>query len=103
MLAVLGFPHLQHTKALPLPRLLDVLELVLGTVASVGALFVLVMAYRRQRLAGVADDRDQQRALLDAHGVPSLRVRWEIRDELNEAFLALGCALMCWRRLRSLC
>ncbi|MFB4304299.1 pentapeptide repeat-containing protein [Actinomadura sp. NTSP31] len=66
VLAVLGFPHLQHAKALPLSQLLDVLKLVLGTVASVGALFALVMAYRRQRLAEVADDRDQQRALLDA-------------------------------------
>ncbi|WP_344282920.1 pentapeptide repeat-containing protein [Actinomadura napierensis] len=66
VLAVLGFPHLQHTKALPLSQLLDVLKLVLGTVAGVGALFALVMAYRRQRLAEVADDRDQQRALLDA-------------------------------------
>ncbi|WP_433136418.1 pentapeptide repeat-containing protein [Actinomadura nitritigenes] len=66
VLAILGFPHLQHTKALPLSQLLDVLKLVLGTVAGVGALFALVMAYRRQRLAEVADDRDQQRALLDA-------------------------------------
>ncbi|MBD2897862.1 hypothetical protein amrb99_68290 [Actinomadura sp. RB99] len=66
VLAVLGFPHLQHTKALPLSQMLDVLKLVLGTVAGVGALFALVMAYRRQRLAEVADDRDQQRALLDA-------------------------------------
>ncbi|WP_200842484.1 pentapeptide repeat-containing protein [Actinomadura sp. K4S16] len=66
VLAVLGFPHLEHTKALPLSQLLDVLKLVLGTVAGVGALFALVMAYRRQRLAEVADDRDQQRALLDA-------------------------------------
>jgi hypothetical protein len=36
-LAVLGFPHLQHTEALPLSQLLDVLK----------------------RLAEVADDRDQ--------------------------------------------
>lgn len=66
VLAVLGFPHLQHAKALPLSQLLDVLKLVLGTVAGVGALFALVMACRRQRMAEVADDRDQQRALLDA-------------------------------------
>ncbi|MFI6752367.1 pentapeptide repeat-containing protein [Actinomadura luteofluorescens] len=61
MLAVLGFPHLQHTKALPLSQLLDVLKLVLGTVAGVGALFALVMAYRRQRLAEVAEVREHQR------------------------------------------
>ncbi|GGY05586.1 hypothetical protein GCM10010358_68770 [Streptomyces minutiscleroticus] len=28
-----------------------------------------------------------------------LRIRWEIRDAIHEAFLTLGCALMCWRRL----
>ncbi|MDL4813130.1 pentapeptide repeat-containing protein [Actinomadura opuntiae] len=65
VLAVLGFPHLQQVRALPLAQLLDVLKLVLGTVAGVGALFALVMAYRRQRLAEVADNRDHQRALLD--------------------------------------
>ncbi|MEV0663868.1 hypothetical protein ACIBI3_21860 [Actinomadura luteofluorescens] len=62
VLAVLGFPHLEHTKALPLSQLLDVLKLVLGTVAGVGALFALVMAYRRQRVAEVAELREHQRA-----------------------------------------
>ncbi|MFI0966620.1 IS5 family transposase [Streptomyces sp. NPDC021080] len=28
-----------------------------------------------------------------------LRIRWEIRDDIHEAFLTLGCALICWRRL----
>ena len=28
-----------------------------------------------------------------------LRIRWEIRDDIHEAFLRLGCALICWRRL----
>ncbi|MGK5558828.1 hypothetical protein ACSNOI_45230 [Actinomadura kijaniata] len=65
VLAVLGFPKVQDTKELPLKQLLDVLKLVLGTVAGTGALFALVMAYRRQRLAEVADDRDQQRAVLE--------------------------------------
>jgi len=34
-----------------------------------------------------------------------LRIRWEIRDDIHEAFLALGCAVICWRRLKihSLC
>ncbi|MEV6175179.1 IS5 family transposase [Streptomyces sp. NPDC051954] len=31
-----------------------------------------------------------------------LRIRWEIRGHIHEAFLTLGCALICWRRLRSL-
>jgi hypothetical protein len=30
-----------------------------------------------------------------------LRIRWEIRDDIHEAFLALGCALICRRRLNS--
>lgn len=30
-----------------------------------------------------------------------LRIRWEIRDDIHEAFLALGCALICWRRLHA--
>jgi hypothetical protein len=25
--------------------------------------------------------------------------RWEIRDDIHEAFLTLGCAIICWRRL----
>lgn len=28
-----------------------------------------------------------------------LAIRWERRDELYLAFLTLGCALVCWRRL----
>ncbi|MFE7330996.1 hypothetical protein ACFU8W_39965 [Streptomyces sp. NPDC057565] len=30
-----------------------------------------------------------------------LRIRWEIRDDIHEAFLILGCALICWRRVKS--
>ncbi|MGI5330937.1 pentapeptide repeat-containing protein [Actinomadura nitritigenes] len=68
VLAVLGFPHLQHTKALPLSQMLDVLKLVLGTVAGVGALFALVTAYRRQRLAEAAHDHAQRvDAIQQAH------------------------------------
>jgi hypothetical protein len=65
VLAVLGFPQLAPTGALPPSQLLEVLKLVLGTVAGAGALFALVMAYRRQRLAEVADDRDERRARED--------------------------------------
>lgn len=31
-----------------------------------------------------------------------LRIPWEICDDIHEAFLTLGCALICWRRLKSL-
>jgi DDE family transposase len=29
-----------------------------------------------------------------------LRIRWEIRDDIHQAFLTLGCAIICRRRLR---
>ncbi|MEU1276129.1 IS5 family transposase [Streptomyces sp. NPDC005799] len=43
---------------------------------------------------------EQSFALL--HWFRRLRIRWEIRDDIHEAFLTLGCALICWRRLRAL-
>jgi transposase len=42
---------------------------------------------------------EQSFALL--HWFRRLRIRWEIRDDIHEAFLKLGCALICWRRLRT--
>jgi hypothetical protein len=30
-----------------------------------------------------------------------LRTRWEIRDDIHNAFVTLGCAIICWRRLRN--
>ena len=30
-----------------------------------------------------------------------LRIRWEIRDDIHHAFGTLGCAVICWRRLRT--
>jgi hypothetical protein len=29
-----------------------------------------------------------------------LRIRWEIRDDIHQAFVTLGCAVICWRRLK---
>ncbi|MGW7578570.1 hypothetical protein [Streptomyces sp. NPDC054765] len=34
------------------------------------------------------------------HWFRRLRIRWEIRDGIHEAFLTLACALICWRRLK---
>ena len=34
------------------------------------------------------------------HWFRRLRIRWEIRDGIREAFLGLACAIICWRRLR---
>lgn len=31
-----------------------------------------------------------------------LRIRWEIRDDIHEAFLSLACGIICWRRLVNL-
>jgi transposase len=31
------------------------------------------------------------------HWFRRLRIRWEIRDDIHEAFLTLGCAIICWR------
>jgi transposase len=42
-----------------------------------------------------------ERAFAHLHWFRRLRIRWEIRDDIHEAFLALGCALICWRRLSS--
>ena len=33
------------------------------------------------------------------HWFRRLRIRWEIRDDIHQAFLTLGCAVICWRRL----
>ncbi|MFG2105105.1 IS5 family transposase [Micromonospora echinaurantiaca] len=41
---------------------------------------------------------EQTIALL--HWFRRLRIRWEIRDDIHEAFLTLACAIICWRRLQ---
>ena len=41
---------------------------------------------------------EQAVALL--HWMRRLRIRWEIRDDIHEAFLTLGCAIICYRRLK---
>ncbi|MFD5387922.1 IS5 family transposase [Streptomyces sp. NPDC127074] len=35
------------------------------------------------------------------HWFRRLRIRWEIRDDIHHAFVTLGCAAVCWRRLRT--
>lgn len=34
------------------------------------------------------------------HQFKRLAVRWERRLELHDAFVSLGCSLICWRRLK---
>ncbi|MFC4508650.1 MULTISPECIES: IS5 family transposase [Streptomyces] len=43
---------------------------------------------------------EQSFALL--HWFRRLRIRWEIRDDIHEAFLSLACSIICWRRLKNL-
>ena len=33
------------------------------------------------------------------HHFRRLRIRWEIRDDIHEAFMSLACAIICYRRL----
>jgi transposase len=40
-----------------------------------------------------------ERTLAWLHQFKRLRIRYERRSELHEAFLSLGCALICWRHL----
>jgi transposase len=40
---------------------------------------------------------EQTIALL--HWFRRLRIRWEIRDDIHEAFMALALMIVCWRRL----
>ncbi|MER6565227.1 IS5 family transposase [Streptomyces sp. NPDC001093] len=35
------------------------------------------------------------------HWFRRLRSRWEIRDDIHQAFATLGCAIICWRRLKT--
>ncbi|MCX4458561.1 IS5 family transposase [Streptomyces sp. NBC_01728] len=43
---------------------------------------------------------EQSFALL--HWFRRLRIRWDIRDDIHEAFLSLACGIICWRRLVNL-
>jgi transposase len=36
------------------------------------------------------------------HQFRRLRVRYDKRDDVHEAFMTLGCSMICWRRLHSL-
>jgi hypothetical protein len=46
-----------------------------------------------------------EQAIALLHWFRRLRIGWEIRDDIHETFLTLGCAVICWRRLKihSLC
>ena len=44
-----------------------------------------------------------ERTIAWLHGFRRLRIRWERRADIHEAFLKLGCCLITHRQLRSLC
>lgn len=45
-----------------------------------------------------------ERSLSWLHQFRRLRIRWEFRSDMHEAFLRLACCMICWRRLEpSLC
>ncbi|GAA4324100.1 hypothetical protein ACFQY7_16405 [Actinomadura luteofluorescens] len=40
-----------------------------------------------------------ERTIALLHWFRRLRIRWEIRDDIHEAFMTLAAAILCWRRL----
>ena len=40
-----------------------------------------------------------ERTIALLHWFGRLRIRWEIRDDIHEAFMTLAAAIICWRRL----
>jgi len=42
-----------------------------------------------------------ERTLSWLHQHRRLRIRWERRADIHEAFLTLACSLICWRRLQT--
>ena len=36
------------------------------------------------------------------HWFRRIRIRWEIRGDIHEAFLRFACAIICWRRLHNI-
>jgi uncharacterized protein YjbI with pentapeptide repeats len=61
--AVLGYPHLVHSKAISYHDTVGVAQLVFASVAGAGALVALVVAYRRQRVTEVSSGHDRARVL----------------------------------------
>jgi len=44
-----------------------------------------------------------ERTLAWLHQLRRLRVRYERRSDIHEAFLAIGCIIICWNQLNSFC
>ena len=44
-----------------------------------------------------------ERTLAWLHQLRRLRVRYERRSDIHEAFLTIGCIIICWNQLNSFC
>jgi hypothetical protein len=56
---------------------------------------------RAQHGTSVTRQREQGRSEGLVRRIRRLRIRWEIRDDIHQAFISLGCAIICWRRLKT--
>jgi hypothetical protein len=82
-------------EEIPLQFLQPRLGIAIGVEAVVGQPFQLGCAQQ------LALDYKVEGALALLHWFRRLRIRWERCDDIHEAFLTLGCAIICWRRLRT--
>ena len=44
-----------------------------------------------------------ERTIAWYHGMRRLRIRWERRDDIHEAFLGLATCVICYRHIKTLC
>jgi hypothetical protein len=44
-----------------------------------------------------------ERTIAWYHGMRRLRIRWERRDDMHEAFLGLATCVICYRHIKNLC
>lgn len=44
-----------------------------------------------------------ERTIAWYHGMKRLRIRWERRDDIHEAFLGLATCVICYRHIKILC
>lgn len=42
-----------------------------------------------------------EQAIVLLHWFRRLRIRREIRDDIHEALLSIGCSIICWRKLKN--
>ena len=70
-----------------------------GELALAGVDVAIVERRVSQDLPGSRAGGLHSRTIAPLHWCRRLRIRWESRDDIHEAFLSLAAALICWRRL----